>query len=207
MALSEKQLTFIDEYMIDKNASRAARVAGYGKTDKSSSTLGYRLLENVEVRAEIEKRRALEEKDAKRRAINAGITKERWLEELRLIAFANMDNYINIEREVRKNGYQGKDYTVTMVIPKATKDRARHLGRVIKKITESKNGVSIELHSKQAALETIGRHFGWVKNEAVVEVGDSVKVNLTMPKNGYEANENPVDETDVKHEVAGDVDN
>lgn len=50
--LTVKQRTFIQEYIIDKNATRAAKRAGY--SEKSAYSQGQRLLKNVEVAQEIE---------------------------------------------------------------------------------------------------------------------------------------------------------
>jgi phage terminase small subunit len=53
MALNDKQAAFAREYAIDKNATQAAIRAGYSA--KTAHSQGPRLLENVEVRAEIER--------------------------------------------------------------------------------------------------------------------------------------------------------
>ena len=47
MPLSSKQRRFVQEYMVDHNASRAARQAGYG--EKSAKVTGCRLLTNANV--------------------------------------------------------------------------------------------------------------------------------------------------------------
>jgi phage terminase small subunit len=49
--LTPKQLKFIDEYLIDMNATAAAERAGYSK--KTAYSQGQRLLKNVEVAAAI----------------------------------------------------------------------------------------------------------------------------------------------------------
>lgn len=53
MSLSEKQLRFVEEYMIDLNATAAAERAGYAHPNKQ----GPRLLVNVGIQEEIQKRR------------------------------------------------------------------------------------------------------------------------------------------------------
>lgn len=53
MALTAKQAAFAREYAVDKNATRAAIRAGYSA--KTAHSAGPRLLENVGVRAEIER--------------------------------------------------------------------------------------------------------------------------------------------------------
>jgi phage terminase small subunit len=54
--LTARQRLFVDEYMIDRNATQAAIRAGYSK--KTANEQGARLLANVRVWAEVEKRTA-----------------------------------------------------------------------------------------------------------------------------------------------------
>jgi len=52
MALSDKRLKFVREYVKDFNATKAAERAGY--SPRSAPTTGYRLLKNVEVQKAIQ---------------------------------------------------------------------------------------------------------------------------------------------------------
>jgi phage terminase small subunit len=52
-----RQRKFVNEYLIDSNATRAAKAVGYSK--KTASSIGQRLLKNVEVREEIDREIAL----------------------------------------------------------------------------------------------------------------------------------------------------
>lgn len=54
--LNAKQQRFVDEYMIDSNATQAAIRAGYKKT--TARSMGQRLLTKVDVQAELDKKRA-----------------------------------------------------------------------------------------------------------------------------------------------------
>jgi phage terminase small subunit len=54
--LSDKQTRFVQEYLIDQNATKAAVRAGYSA--KTAHSQGPRMLEHVGVKAEIEKRQA-----------------------------------------------------------------------------------------------------------------------------------------------------
>ena len=79
--LTPKQKLFIAEYVVDKNATRAAIRAGY--SEKTAHSSGPRLLENVGVKAEIDKKLAkLEEK--------VGLTAERVMREVAAIATSNI---------------------------------------------------------------------------------------------------------------------
>lgn len=193
MALTPKQLIFVNEYLVDKNATRAAKAAGFSA--KTAYSQGQRLLKNVEVAAAIEKGLASQVEAATKRAAEAGLTKERWLQELRRIALANMDDYAVIET-YKPNKYA--KHEVVRVMPKLTKERPRPLGAAIKKISETKNGIGIELHNKLNALELLGKHYGWVKNEFDLQVPGGVQVHLTMPSNGREVSDDKDATTDSK---------
>lgn len=52
MKLTEKQQRFIDEYLVDLNATQAAIRAGY--SEKTAYSQGQRLLKNVEISSRIE---------------------------------------------------------------------------------------------------------------------------------------------------------
>ena len=52
--LNERQRKFVDEYILTGNASEAARRAGYSA--KTASSIGERLLRNIEIRAALDER-------------------------------------------------------------------------------------------------------------------------------------------------------
>ena len=58
MALTDKQMRFIDEYMIDMNATAAYRRAGYTAEGNSAEVNASRLLRNAKVSEEIAKRQS-----------------------------------------------------------------------------------------------------------------------------------------------------
>lgn len=185
MALNAKQKIFVAEYLVDKNATRAAKTAGYSK--KTAHSQGPRLLENVEIAEAIEKGIARQVRHAELRALQEGFSKDDWLRELRLIAGVNMDDFVTIEKVEHKNGTHGRKFEITHANAAATKDRPSALGKAIKKISETKNGIGVELHSKQAALELLGRHYGWITAEMALNLPEGgVQVVLTMPSNGSE---------------------
>jgi len=74
--LTPKQTKFIDEYMIDLNASAAAERAGYSK--KTAYSQGQRLLKNVVIKDTLAKR---QEKSAKK----AGVTRDEIIADLKQI--------------------------------------------------------------------------------------------------------------------------
>jgi phage terminase small subunit len=164
MALTPKQQRFIAEYLIDKNATRAAKAAGYSK--KTSAKIGFENLQKPEIKSEIDKGLAKQLAATRARGERKELTRERWLEEVRLLAFSNMDNFATV-----KNG---------SVFATNTKNRPKPMGRMIKKLSETKNGIGLELHSKQAALELLGKHYGWVKDKLEHSGVDGKSLDLTV---------------------------
>ncbi len=78
MALTPKQQRFVDEYLVDLNATAAAKRAGY--SEKTAYSMGQRLLKKVEIQKAVQDRQA-ELKD------KLEITQERVLQEYARIAF------------------------------------------------------------------------------------------------------------------------
>lgn len=190
MTLNAKQQLFVTEYLVDKNATRAAIAAGY--SENGARGQGSRLLANAHIKEAIEKGLTEQQNKIHKRMAARNITKERWLAELAAIATANMDDYAEVVEEVSyiKQDDEGKDQqvmrTYTRIIP--TKSRHRSFGKAIKKINETKNGIGIELHSKQTALDTLGKHYGWLKEHVELTGKDGgPQVILTMPDNGRSA--------------------
>ena len=71
--LTEKQKRFVQEYLVDLNATAAAKRAGY--SEKSASRIAVELLNKTQVSAEIQKQQAKRQKRVE-------ITQEKALEEL-----------------------------------------------------------------------------------------------------------------------------
>lgn len=60
MALTAKQRLFVAEYLVDKNATRAAKAAGY--SEKTAYSVGQRLLKNVEIQKTFQEQLEAQEK-------------------------------------------------------------------------------------------------------------------------------------------------
>lgn len=81
MALNAKQQRFVEEYLIDLNATQAAIRAGYSA--KTAHSHGSRLLNDVEIAAAISSAKM-------ERAERTGITQDRVLDELAKIGFSDL---------------------------------------------------------------------------------------------------------------------
>lgn len=141
MAITEKQKKFVEEYLIDLNATQAAIRAGYkAKNAQRASEIGCQLLQKTQVSNEVAKRMA-------ERSRRTGINADRVLIELAKIAFANADDII-----------ESKDATLK---ENASRDDLAAI-QSIKVKTFGEDGVEreIKLADKLKALDMLGRHLG-----------------------------------------------
>ena len=151
--LTEKQQRFVDEYLIDLNATQAAIRAGYSA--KTANEQGSRLLANVKIQ------QAISEKMAER-SKRTGINQDRVIIELARIAFVKMTDIVDSDGEIRSD---------------ASEDDLACIESVKYKSSESETGSSVErevkIASKLKALELLGKHLGmW---------NDKLDVNITQP--------------------------
>ena len=129
-----KQQKFVDEYLIDNNASRAALAAGYSK--KTAYRTGSENLQKPQIKAEIDNALA---KQSERTQISA----DRVLKELARVGFANMQDFI--ARDGRTTDIHSLN---------------KHDSAAIKDYEEGiDGGTKIRLHDKMKALDSLAKHF------------------------------------------------
>lgn len=135
MAINARQQAFIDYYLIYRNASKAARLAGYnGKSD----VIGPRLLGNVSIQEQIEKQ--LKEKH---------ISANQILARLADMAMSNIADFADISDTADLKRYRNKTHVIKKFKKKTTTTRAGD------KIVE----FELELYPADTALVNLGRHF------------------------------------------------
>jgi len=146
MALPIRQQRFVDEYLIDLNATQAAIRAGYSA--KTANTIGPRLLVNVRVAAEIERRKA-------KASTKLEITRDRVLKELARIAFSDLRRVV--------------DFGPGGVTLKEGSELADDDAVAIESVGQSFNQygptVKVKLYSKTDALEKLAKHLGLFNEE------------------------------------------
>jgi len=152
MALSKKQRRFVDEYLIDLNATQAAIRAGYSaKTAQEQSS---RLLSNVMVQARISERMAKREERTE-------ITQDRVLAELAKIGFADIRKAVKWGDGIAvidpDTGAVEISNGVALVGSEEIDDAT---AASISEVCQTAQGIKIKLHDKRAALVDIGRHLG-----------------------------------------------
>lgn len=151
--LTEKQQRFVEEYLIDLNATQAAIRAGYSA--KTADQQGSRMLANVKVQQAISVAMA-------ERSKRTGINQDRVVLELARIAFVKMTDLVDSHGRI-KDG--------------ASEDDIACIESVKYKQSESETGSSVErevkISPKLKALELLGKHLGmW---------NDKLDVNITQP--------------------------
>lgn len=147
MALTAKQKAFVQEYLIDLNATQAAIRAGYSA--KTANRIANENLSKPDIQTAIQK--AMD-----KRAQRTEITADRVLQELAKIGFANMADYT----VWGPNGVALKDST------QLTMDQTAAISEVSETITEAGGSIRFKLHNKIAALERIGKHLGMFDDRA-----------------------------------------
>jgi phage terminase small subunit len=167
--LNARQQTFVKEYLVDLNATKAAERAGYSKL--SAKVHGCRLLTKANVAEEIERAQ-------QKRAESLGITQEKVLKEMSYCGFSNMQDYMKATPE-------GDPY---LDFSNLTREQTAALTEVtVEDYTEGRGKdarevkkVRFKLADKLSALEKIGRHIGMFKNEEKQGGGEVKNLSLTL---------------------------
>ena len=158
MALTKKQKLFVEEYLIDLNATQAAIRAGY--SSDTAKEIGCENLTKPNIRNAIDK--ALAE-----RSRRTGINQDRVLMELARIALLNPANVV--------------DFNNATIREDATPDDLAAVASVKVKRFPTKEGEGIEreikFYDKNKALDAIGRHMGMFKDK--VEVSGTLETEKT----------------------------
>ena len=119
--LSLRERLFVDAYVLDQNASKAALIAGYSKA--SAPVLGSRVLKKVNVRAAIEARIA--ELHSKYE-----VKQEEVLRSLHAIAFTDVNQLVEFRRQCCRFCW-GSDFMYQL-----TPNEARQRDRIVEKQAE-----------------------------------------------------------------------
>lgn len=141
--LNDKQSRFVDEYLLDLNATQAAIRAGYSQ--KTAGSQGFDLLKKPEIAAEIEKRRQII-------AEKAGLSTERVLQEAMRLAF------FDIRKLVDKDGNP-------LPLNKLDDDTAAAIqGLDVATVGNAEIGVGqvlkYKIADKNSAIERLFKHLG-----------------------------------------------
>lgn len=149
--LSYRQALFVDEYLLDLNASQAALRAGYSAN--CPGVVGHEVLNNPKVSAAIEQRMA-------ELSARTGVNQERIIRELARVAFLDPTKLT--------------DAGTGALLPDTTEDDRAAIQAIRVKFSPTQYGQGVEREVKFAdklrALELLGKYFSmWVDRQQVSE--------------------------------------
>lgn len=165
--LTEKQQRFVDEYLIDLNATQAAIRAGYSV--KTANEQGSQNLAKLSIQQAIAEQMA-------ERSKRTGINQDRVVLELAKIALVKMTDIVDSQGRIKSD---------------ASPDDLACIESVKYKESESDTGSSVErevkIASKLKALELLGKHLGIFKDKVEVGADMELKINIDYG-DSYEGN-------------------
>jgi phage terminase small subunit len=152
--LTPKQQRFVDEYLVDLNATAAYERAGYKARASARNVNASRLLANAKVRAAVDAAIAA-------RAEATGVTQARVLTELELLAFSSVDHYVL------------DDSGNVRLAAHAPAQALRAVSSIKRRVTTRGTGdnasttheVELKLWSKPETLRMAGQHLGMFKEQ------------------------------------------
>lgn len=157
MALTPKQKMFIDEYLVDLNATQAAIRAGY--SPKTAKDIACENLAKPNIKSEIDKRMA-------ERSRRVGMNADRILHELGKLAFVKIEDVV--------------DFETGSIKPTATSDDLAAIQSI--KIKPGEYGVEkeVKFYDKKSTLELLGKHIGMWTDKLDVDAEVDMELNINI---------------------------
>ena len=153
--MTKKQKRFVEEYLIDLNATQAAIRAGY--SPHTAKDIGCENLAKPNIAAAISQAMA-------ERSSRTGINQDRVLQELARIGFAKITDVVDPETaEIRTD---------------ASDDDLACIQSIKIKPNEFGTEREVKLYDKKAALVDLGKHLGLFKDK--VELSGDMDLNITI---------------------------
>jgi phage terminase small subunit len=150
--MTPKQEQFVQAYLLDPNATKAAIAAGY--SPKTAQEQGSRLLSNVMVAEAIAKAQT-------ERAERVEVTADEILRELKRIGLGNA-------RDVMSWGPDGVRLKPSSQL---TEDQAATVAEASQSITQHGGSIKLKMHDKVAALTLMGKHLGMFTDRVDLTTG------------------------------------
>lgn len=154
MELTGKQRLFVQEYLIDLNATQAAIRAGY--SENTAKEIGYENLTKPHIVEAIEAA-------MKERSERTAITSDKVLTELARIGFADIRKAVRwgrspIDTESENSSPNGLGIFPVELVPSNEMDE--DTVAAVAEVSLTQTGVKIKMYDKRAALVDIGKHLG-----------------------------------------------
>lgn len=157
--MTKKQKRFVEEYLIDLNATQAAIRAGY--SPDTAKSIGSENLSKPDISAAVAKAMA-------ERSKRTGINQDRVLQELARIGFARITDVM--------------DPATAKIKEDASDDDLACIQSVKIKPNEWGTEREVKLCDKKAALELIGRHLGMWNDKLDLKGVEGVVIVNDIPK-------------------------
>ena len=159
--LTDKQIRFCKEYIIDLNQTQAAIRAGY--SEKTAYSIGNNLLKKVEIQSYIQELK-------KKRSEKIEITAEQVLIELKNWAMSDITETIGLSPQQVKE------------LPKEVRrliTKYKHTKRILPDDFGTEETIELWFVSKEKALEMINRHIGFyeVDNKQKTSLKGSIAIS------------------------------
>lgn len=153
--MTKKQKRFVEEYLIDLNATQAAIRAGY--SPHTAKDIGCENLAKPNIAAAVSQAMA-------ERSRRTGINQDRVLQELARIGFAKITDVVDPE--------------TAKIRPDASDDDLACIQSI--KIKPSEFGIEreVKLYDKKSALVDLGKHLGLFKDK--VELNGDMDLHITV---------------------------
>lgn len=161
--MTPKQQRFINEYLIDLNATQAAIRAGYSK--RTAYSIGDELLKKPEIASAI----AVAEKS---RAERTEVTADKVLQELAKIGFSDIRKLFTSGGSIVRIEDLDDDAAAALSAIEVVRRRVPGSDR---EEPEYEDVTKIKLWDKRAALVDIGRHLGMFTDNVKVDTGAGLK--------------------------------
>lgn len=156
--MTKKQKRFVEEYLIDLNATQAAIRAGYSPA--TAGSIGQENLTKPEIHAAVAKAEA-------ERSKRTGVTQDRVVRELAKIAFLDMTEVVDDHGRIRDD---------------ATPEDRACIESIKYKSSSGDQGEFVECEvkvaSKLKALELLGKHLGMWNDRFSVDMDGDLNIQI-----------------------------
>lgn len=176
--MTPKQKRFVEIYLSELNATKAAIGAGYAVS--SAHVSGARMLKDAKVRAAIDQAMA-------KRSEKAGVTADQVVEELRRIGFADIRKLVKWRSNVTQMAMDEETGEPVMRVGNEitlvnSEEIDEATAAAISSISQdAKGALKVRFHSKESALVSLGKHLGLFRDEGAGG-GAPVIVNIVDPR-------------------------
>ena len=153
--MTKKQKRFVEEYLIDLNATQAAIRAGY--SPHTAKDIGCENLAKPNIAAAVSQAMA-------ERSRRTGINQDRVLQELARIGFAKITDVVDPE--------------TAKIRPDASDDDLACIQSIKIKPNEFGTEQEVKLYDKKSALVDLGKHLGLFKDK--LELTGDMELNITV---------------------------